>query len=45
MTVLLIALAFFITLAILGPLVGADSRVSGGWSPIPSGGKLWSGPQ
>jgi len=45
MEVLLIALAFFVLLAILGPLVGADSRVPGGWSPIEPGGKLWSGPR
>jgi hypothetical protein len=45
MVVLLVALAFFVTLGILGPLVGADSRVSGGWSPIEPGGKLWPGPR
>ena len=33
MVVLLIALVFFVLLAILGPLFGADSRVSGVASP------------
>ena len=45
MVVLLIALAFFVLLAILGPLFGADSRVPGGWSPTEPGGKLWQGPR
>ena len=45
MVVLLVALAFFTLLAILGPLVGADSQVSGGWSPIEPGGKLWQNPR
>jgi len=45
MATLLIALGFFVLLAVLGPLVGADSRVSGGWTPIESGGKLWPGPR
>jgi hypothetical protein len=43
MTVLLIAFTFSVLLAILGPLADADSRVSGGWSPIEPGGKLWPG--
>ena len=37
MVTLLIALGFFVLLAVLGPLVGADSRVSGGWTPIEPG--------
>jgi hypothetical protein len=45
MVVLLITLGFFVLLAVLGPLVGADSRVSGGWSPIEPGGKLWQNPR
>jgi hypothetical protein len=45
MVTLLIALGFFVLLAVLGPLVGADSRVSGGWTPIEPGGKLWPGPR
>ena len=44
-SILLIALGFFVLLAVLGPLVGADSRVSGGWTPIEPGGKLWPGPR
>ena len=43
MVTLLIALGFFILIAILGPLVGADSRVSGGWTKIEPGSKLWPG--
>jgi hypothetical protein len=45
MVTLLIALGFFIVIAILGPLLGADSRVPGGWTPIEPGGKLWPGPR
>jgi len=45
MVTLLIALGFFILIAVLGPLVGADSRVPGGWTPIEPGGKLWPGPR
>jgi hypothetical protein len=45
MATLLIALGFFILIAILGPLVGADSRVPGGWTSIEPGGKLWPGPR
>ena len=45
MVTLLIALGFFILIAILGPLLGADSRVPGGWTPIEPGGKLWPGPR
>ena len=45
MVALLIALGFFIFIAILGPLLGADSRVSGGWTPIEPSGKLWPGPR
>jgi hypothetical protein len=33
MATLLIALGFFVLLAVLGPLVGADSRVSRGVDP------------
>ena len=43
MITLLIVLGFFILIAILDPLVGADSRVPGGWTPIEPGGKLWPG--
>ena len=45
MVTLLIALGFFVLLAVLGPLVGADSRVPGGWTPIEPGGQLWPGPR
>jgi hypothetical protein len=45
MVTLLIALGFFVVIAILGPLLGADSRVPGGWTPIEPGGKLWPGPR
>ena len=45
MVTVLIALGFFILIAILGPLLGADSRVPGGWTPIEPGGKLWPGPR
>ena len=45
MVTVLIALGFFILIAILGPLLGADSRVPGGWAPIEPGGKLWPGPR
>jgi p-aminobenzoyl-glutamate transporter AbgT len=45
MVTLLIVLGFFVLLAILGPMFGADSRVPGGWTPIEPGGKLWPGPR
>ena len=45
MVTLVIALGFFVLLAVLGPLVGADSRVPGGWTPIEPGGQLWPGPR
>lgn len=38
---LLVVLALFALLAILGPWVGADSRVPGGWTPTEPGGKIW----
>jgi hypothetical protein len=38
---LLVVLAFFIVLAILGPWLGADSRVPGGWAPTDPDDKLW----
>ena len=41
---LLVALAFFTLLAILGPWVGVDSRVPGGWTPTDSRGQDLAGP-
>ena len=38
---LLLALAFFTLLAILGPWIGVDSRVPGGWTPTDPRGKIW----
>ena len=37
---IVVVLALFITLAILGPWLGADSRVTGGWTPTDPA-KLW----
>ena len=37
---LLVVAALFTLLAILGPLIGADSRVPGGWTPTEPGGKI-----
>ena len=39
------ALGFFTLIAIFGALVGADSRVFGGWAPIEPSGKLSPGPR
>lgn len=41
---MLVVLGLFVVLAILGPGIGADSRVPGGWTPTEPGGKLWSDP-
>jgi hypothetical protein len=41
---LLVVAALFTLLAILGPLIGADSRVPGGWTPTEPGGKIWPDP-
>ena len=38
---LLIVLAFFTLLAVLGPWVGADSRVPGGWAATDPEAKIW----
>jgi hypothetical protein len=36
--------ALFTLPAVLGPWLGADSRVSGGWTPTQPGGKIWPDP-
>jgi hypothetical protein len=38
---LLVVLALFIALAILGPWLGVDSRVPGGWTPTDPDDKIW----
>jgi len=38
---LLVVLALFTVLAILGPWLGADSRVPGGWTPTDPDDRLW----
>lgn len=38
---LLVVLAFFTLLAVLGPWVGADSRVPGGWTATDPEDKIW----
>jgi len=38
---LLLMAALFTLLAVLAPRFGADSRVSGGWTPTEPGGKIW----
>ncbi len=38
---LLVVAALCTLLAILGPWIGADSRVSGGWTPTEPGEKIW----
>jgi len=38
---MLVVLAPFVVLAILGPVPAADSRVPGGWTPTEPGGKIW----
>ena len=42
---MLVVLGLFVVLAILGPLIGADSRVPGGWTPTEPGGKIWPDPR
>ena len=42
---LFVVITLFTLLAILGPLIGADSRVPGGWTPTEPGGKIWPDPQ
>ena len=42
---MLVVLGLFVVLAILGPVIGADSRVPGGWTPTEPGGKIWPDPQ
>jgi hypothetical protein len=37
---MLVVLGLFVLLAILGPVIGADSRVPGGWTPTEPDGKL-----
>jgi hypothetical protein len=44
MMLLLIVLAL-VVLAVLGPLAGADSRRSGGWSVRQQDGPLWETPR
>ena len=41
---LLVVIALFTLLAILGPLIGTDSRVPGGWTPTEPGSKIWPNP-
>ena len=41
---LLVVVAMFTLLGILGRLIGADSRVPGGWTPTEPGGKIWPDP-
>ncbi len=38
---LVVVLAVFALLAILGPLVGVDNRGPGGWTPTEPDGKIW----
>ena len=38
---LLVVLALFIALAVLGPWLGVDSRVPGGWTPTDPDDKIW----
>jgi hypothetical protein len=42
---MLVVLGLFVVLAILGPVIGADSRVPGGWTPTEPGDKIWPDPQ
>ena len=42
---MLVVLGLFVVLAIFGPVIGADSRVAGGWTPTEPGGKIWPDPQ
>lgn len=42
MTAALILLVLFLLLAVAGPLFGADSRRSGGWSDGDADSPLWS---
>jgi hypothetical protein len=41
---MLVVFGLFVVLAILGPVIGADSRVPGGWAPTEPGGKIWPDP-
>jgi hypothetical protein len=41
---LIIVLLLLLLLAVLGPLWGADTRRSGGWSRRDADGSLWSEP-
>jgi len=38
---LLVVLALFMMLAVLGPRVGVDSRVPGGWTATDPDAKIW----
>ena len=38
---LLVVLALLMMLAVLGPWVGVDSRVPGGWTATDSDAKIW----
>jgi len=38
---LLVVRTLFVALAVLGPWVGADSRVRGGWTPTEPGQTIW----
>ena len=42
---MLVVLGLFVVLAVLGPVIGADSRVPGGWTPpTEPAGKIWPDP-
>ena len=41
---LLVVAALCTLLAILGPWIGADSRVPGGWTPTEPDEKIWPDP-
>lgn len=42
MSALVVFLIIFLLLAILGPVIGADTRQSGGWAPSEPDAHLWS---
>ena len=42
---MLVVLGLLVVLAILGPVIGADSRVTRGRAPTEPGGKIWPDPQ
>ena len=42
---MLVVLGLFVVLPILGPVIGADSRVTRGWAPTEPCGKIWPDPQ